>query len=61
MTPTVDDDRKDEIVDSEIASCLVLEKPRSFFLFAGAGSGKTRSLVEALKEDSRNQRKRLST
>lgn len=36
-------------VDSEIYSCLNLDNPKSFFLFAGAGSGKTRSLVEALK------------
>lgn len=36
-------------VDDEIYSCLNLDNPISFFLFAGAGSGKTRSLVEALK------------
>lgn len=36
-------------VDDEIYSCLNLDTPRSFFLFAGAGSGKTRSLVEVLK------------
>ena len=35
-------------VDAEIAACLNLTSPRSFFLFAGAGSGKTRSLVTAL-------------
>ena len=39
----------DNHVDDEIASCLSLERPRSFFMFAGAGSGKTRSLVNALK------------
>ena len=39
----------DDHVDSEIASCLTLSEPRCFFLFAGAGSGKTRSLEEALK------------
>jgi len=32
-----------------IDSCLNLDKPKSFFLFAGAGSGKTRALVEAMK------------
>lgn len=37
-------------VDDEIFSCLDLDKPKSFFLFAGAGSGKTRSLVEVLKK-----------
>jgi len=36
-------------VDKEIYSCLNLDDPKSFFLFAGAGSGKTRSLVEVLK------------
>jgi len=39
----------DEIVDDEIAKCLDLTAPRSFFLFAGAGSGKTRSLINAIK------------
>lgn len=36
-------------VDDDIYSCLDLDNPKSFFLFAGAGSGKTRSLVEVLK------------
>ncbi|MXW15166.1 MAG: ATP-dependent helicase [Rhodothermaceae bacterium] len=31
-----------------IAACLDLENPKSFFLFAGAGTGKTRAVVEAL-------------
>ncbi len=31
-----------------IAACLDLEKPRSFFLYAGAGTGKTRAVVEAM-------------
>jgi DNA helicase-2/ATP-dependent DNA helicase PcrA len=39
----------DDHVEREIAACLDLNKPKSFFLFAGAGSGKTRSLVNALK------------
>ncbi len=30
-------------------SCLNLDNPKSFFLFAGAGSGKTRALVDAMK------------
>ena len=37
-------------VDKEIYSCLDLKNPSSFFLFAGAGSGKTGSLVRVLKE-----------
>ena len=31
-----------------IATCLNLEEPKSFFLYAGAGTGKTRAVVEAL-------------
>ncbi|AXK72837.1 ATP-dependent helicase [Lysobacter sp. TY2-98] len=42
-------DAADDHVDAQIAGCLNLEAPRSFFLFAGAGSGKTRSLVTALE------------
>ncbi|MGV8155186.1 MAG: UvrD-helicase domain-containing protein [Alkaliphilus sp.] len=37
-------------VDTQILECLNLNEPRSFFLFAGAGSGKTRSLVNVLKK-----------
>lgn len=39
----------DDHVDEALAGFLNLERPTSFFLFAGAGSGKTRSLVNALK------------
>jgi len=42
-------DTIDDHVDDEIAACLNLAQPVSFFLFAGAGSGKTRSLVTALR------------
>lgn len=45
----LDDDHVDDLVDQQIRVCLTTKKPKSFFLFAGAGSGKTRSLVEALK------------
>ena len=34
---------------SVMNSCLNLDNPKSFFLFAGAGSGKTRALVEAMQ------------
>lgn len=44
----VNNNNFDDQVDSEISTCLSLDKPISFFLFAGAGSGKTRSLVNAL-------------
>ena len=37
-------------VEDEIFSCLDPQNPKSFFLFAGAGSGKTRSLVNALEK-----------
>ncbi|MDO9288028.1 MAG: UvrD-helicase domain-containing protein [Thermodesulfovibrionales bacterium] len=42
------DNNSDDHVDEKINTCLSFEKPISFFLFAGAGSGKTRSLVNAL-------------
>lgn len=42
------DDAVDKAADVEIAECLNPAAPKSFFLFAGAGSGKTRSLVSAL-------------
>jgi DNA helicase-2/ATP-dependent DNA helicase PcrA len=44
----IHDDHVDDHVDDEIAAYLNLERATSFFLFAGAGSGKTRSLVTAL-------------
>jgi len=49
-------------VDEEIYSCLNLDDPNSFFLFAGAGSGKTRSLVTVLQKfrNDNIQRLRLS-
>ena len=43
------DDLHDIAADEMIIGCLDLAKPRSFFLYAGAGSGKTRSLVEAIR------------
>lgn len=46
-------------IDDEIYSCLDLDNPKSFFLFAGAGSGKTRSLVEVLKRFKENNIHRL--
>lgn len=46
-------------VDDETYTCLDLDAPKSFFLFAGAGSGKTRSLVEVLKRFRQNNIHRL--
>lgn len=36
--------------ETTIYRCLDINTPKSFFLFAGAGSGKTRSLVQVLKK-----------
>ncbi|NRD55682.1 ATP-dependent helicase [Corallococcus exiguus] len=58
-TDNVDADGADDHVDDEIAGCLNLDAPRSFFLFAGAGSGKTRSLVTALHHVQKNLGERL--
>lgn len=44
----------DNAADEEIQACLNPTSPKSFFLFAGAGSGKTRSLKAAL-ENFRNK------
>ncbi|MFJ1256103.1 UvrD-helicase domain-containing protein [Cupriavidus sp. CuC1] len=40
---------RDAGVVEEICGYLTEQQPRSFFLFAGAGSGKTRTLVEVLR------------
>jgi DNA helicase-2/ATP-dependent DNA helicase PcrA len=57
---SADDDKFDAEADNIILGCLNLETPRSFFLYAGAGSGKTRSLVEAIRAVCREQGRRLS-
>ncbi|MEA5160716.1 AAA family ATPase [Cereibacter johrii] len=54
------DDNFDSEADETILACLNVEKPRSFFLYAGAGSGKTRSLVEAIRTVCKEQGRRLS-
>ena len=54
------DDQFDAEADETILGCLNLEKPRSFFVYAGAGSGKTRSLVEAIRAVCREQGRRLT-
>jgi len=46
----------DQGADKTISKCLDPSKPRSFFLYAGAGSGKTYSLEIALKQFSENHR-----
>jgi DNA helicase-2/ATP-dependent DNA helicase PcrA len=47
FTVITPDNTIDDHVDSEIQSCISQKK--NFFMFAGAGSGKTRSLVNALQ------------
>ena len=54
------DNHYDDHVDVTIADCLRTESARSFFTFAGAGSGKTRSLVEAMKSIQENRGVALS-
>jgi len=44
----IDLNSADASADEIINSCLLGNPPKSFFLYAGAGSGKTRSLVSAL-------------
>lgn len=48
VAAAIANDDLDLHVDEEIKKCLDPKAPQSFFLFAGAGSGKTRSLVAAL-------------
>lgn len=48
--PMISDNEIDNHVDDTIYKCLSLTEPKSFFLFAGAGSGKTRSLVINVKK-----------
>ena len=49
----------DDGVDEEIYRCLDFATPKSFFLYAGAGSGKTRSLVNAIGRVINNSRRPL--
>jgi len=51
MVMTMTNNNTLSAVDGEIYDCMSLDTaPKSFFLFAGAGSGKTRSLVNVLKK-----------
>lgn len=45
----ITDDNRDYAADETIRGCFDFKCPKSFFLFAGAGSGKTKSLVAALE------------
>ncbi|MCP9290571.1 UvrD-helicase domain-containing protein [Gracilimonas sediminicola] len=46
-------------LDTELLGYLSIDKPESFFLFAGAGSGKTRSLVSVLNALKHRYKKKL--
>lgn len=59
MTPVASKARKPEKADEDIAKCLNLDSPKSFFLFAGAGSGKTGSLVSAIEHVLSTSERRL--
>jgi DNA helicase-2/ATP-dependent DNA helicase PcrA len=48
--PKTDDNERDAGVVDEIFGYVTSTPPRSFFLFAGAGSGKTRTLVGVLRK-----------
>ncbi len=48
VTHPLSDNHVDDHVDDEIRMCFSEDNPKSFFMFAGAGSGKTRSLINAL-------------
>jgi DNA helicase-2/ATP-dependent DNA helicase PcrA len=47
--PVYSNNERDAGVVEEICGYLTEEPPRNYFLFAGAGSGKTRTLVEVLR------------
>ena len=44
----INDNHVDDHVDTEIINCINEKNRKSFFMFAGAGSGKTRSLVNLM-------------
>ena len=50
MSSAIPENSVDNQVDDQIYDCLNIDEPKSFFLFAGAGSGKTRSLVNVLRK-----------
>lgn len=53
------DDYVDDHVDREIESCFSASFPNNFFVFAGAGSGKTRSLINTLNFLDKEQGEKL--
>jgi len=59
MSDSMEFEDPDAHVNEKLIACLNLENPKSFFLFAGAGSGKTHSLVETLKAIRKNYGNKL--
>ena len=57
----LEDNHIDDHVDEEIKQCFSEDSPKSFFMFAGAGSGKTRSLINTLKFLDKGLGEKLST
>lgn len=55
----IDNNTIDDHIDNKIYECLNIEKPKSFFLYAGAGAGKTRTLVNVLKKVKKNYGEKL--
>ena len=53
------DDYVDDHVDREIESCFSASSANNFFVFAGAGSGKTRSLINTLNFLDKEQGEKL--
>ena len=53
------DDYVDDHVDREIESCFSASSPNNFFVFEGAGSGKTRSLINTLNFLDKEQGEKL--
>lgn len=59
MSISLNQNAIDDDVDEEIYACLSPDSFKSFFLFAGAGSGKTRSLVNVLQRFKNDYGKRF--
>ena len=60
MIDVIADDHVDDAADETIRTCIDLAQPKSFFLYAGAGSGKTRSLVDAIRHICRRHGRHLA-
>lgn len=57
---TLTDDHVDDHVEAEIQRCFSGDDPKNFFVLAGAGSGKTRSLINTMSFINDNMGKWLS-